>query len=69
MAPLTDKRLSDYLIPALLAAGVGSLAWLGLSVSDMAATLRVIVYRVDDHEARLDNIETLYLSKRGRLPP
>jgi hypothetical protein len=65
MGNLTDSRIVNWLLPALLSAGVGALGWLALSVSDLSGSVRELVVQMGDHERRLDNLETLFLRKAG----
>lgn len=74
LSQITDKRLSDYVVPSLLAALIAVLGWIGLTLMDMNKTLAVAVFRIDvvdntershhaDTERRLDahdrRLETL----------
>lgn len=69
MAPITDKQLVDYLIPALLTVAVALLGWLAVSVAGLDGSMKVAVVRIDDHERRLDNLEVLYFrTTRGGSP-
>lgn len=65
MAPITDNRIVNWLLPALLTGGVGALLWLATSVSDLSGAVREIAATLGDHERRIDNLETLFLRKVG----
>lgn len=57
---VTHAKVNDWLVPALLGACVGVLAWMAITLYDISGTLRVSVYRIEEHERRLSNLETLY---------
>lgn len=70
-----EQRVAGWVVPVLLSAlipiGGGLVSMLfGIKkeLGDIARTLAVIVYRVDDQERRLDNLETLFLDP-GRSRP
>ncbi len=46
-----------WLVPVLMSAMLGILAWMGTSVSDISKTLAVAVSKIDDHERRIQFLE------------
>ncbi len=64
MSEITDKRVIDWLIPALLTGIAGSLMWLSSSVSELSGSVREVVVTLDAHERRLQNLETLFFTKQ-----
>jgi hypothetical protein len=68
MSARVFESMLNWLVPALLGAVVvvGSAVCSSLwAIADKLAgintSLAVTVYRIDDHERRLDNLETLFL--------
>lgn len=58
---ITDRRVTGWLIPALLMTLIGILGWMALTLQDMSRTLAVAAYQIQDHERRIENLETLFL--------
>jgi len=63
-----EHRVAGWVVPVLLSAlvsiGGGLVSMLfGIKkeLGDIATSMALIAYRVDDHERRLDNLETLFL--------
>lgn len=58
---MTYENLMAWFVPALLTIAVGVLAWMASEISEMSESLAVAVYKIDDHEARLDVLEHRYI--------
>lgn len=69
LSSISDKRVTDYIVPVLLTALLAVLGWIGSTLQAMSQTLAVAVYRIDsleqtekyhfaDHERRLETLET-----------
>lgn len=56
-AGISYETLTMWLIPALLSGILGTLAWMGSSISDMNKSLAVAVSKIDDHERRIQRLE------------
>lgn len=66
MAPVSHAKMLDWLLPVLLTAVLGVLAWMGQNISDMSRYLAVAVSKIDDHERRLGNIEGVIFRRDHR---
>ena len=64
MQHLTHEKLSDWIIPALLATLCGILSWMGATLNDISANLAVATSRIEDHEKRLDRIDSVVFHPR-----
>ena len=60
---ISDKRVVDWLIPALLAGLLSVLAWMGTNLQDISQSLAVAVVRVDNLDARVQNLETQHYQR------
>jgi hypothetical protein len=58
---LTHERVLAWLVPGLLAGTVSALVWIGSNIADIRTSLGVAVFRIEDHERRIDNLEALFL--------
>ncbi len=63
---VTHKDVSSKLIAFMAAAALALLGWIGANIHQMSATLAVAVSKIEDHDRRLSNLETLFL---GRTSP
>jgi hypothetical protein len=63
---LSYQAIVSWLIPALLSAILGVLAWMGSSIHDMSTTLAVAVSKIDDHERRIELLEDHERIRRER---
>jgi hypothetical protein len=61
--PLRSDNVLSWLIPSFLAALLGILGWIGVNINEMSKSLALVVYRIDDHEKRIDYIESWDFSK------
>lgn len=66
MAPVSHAKLLDWLLPVLLTAVLGVLAWMGQNIADMSKSLAVAVSKIDDHERRLGDLEGEVFHHRTR---
>lgn len=60
---LQAQKLLDWIIPVLLGAVVYSLAEIRKELGILNASLAVAASRVEDHDRRLSNLETLFLKQ------
>lgn len=56
---LRSEKVLDWLVPCLLTATLGVLGWMGLNISEISKNLAVAVYKIDDHERRINRLENL----------
>ncbi len=61
MVGISHKEAAGWLIPVMLAALLGVLGWMATNIAEISKTMSVAVTRVEDHERRLANLETLFL--------
>lgn len=59
-----EKKLLDWLMPVLLSATLAVLGWMAVNINRISENLAVAVYKIDDHEKRIDVLE-LYCRNRG----
>ncbi len=58
------EKLSQWLIPFLLATLVAVLGWMGGNIASISNSLAVAVSRIESHEQRITNLEVLFLHTR-----
>lgn len=63
---LKSEELLSWLIPPFMAALLGILGWIAVNINDMSKSLALVVYRIDDHEKRIDYIESWDFSRLKR---
>jgi len=67
-----EERINDWIVPILLAAMLALLSWMALTLQSLSQTLAVSVFRLDsmvtverehhdDHERRIETLETARL--------
>jgi hypothetical protein len=54
---LKSDDVLSWLVPAFLAALLAILGWMAVSMNNISTALGVVVYRVDNHEIRIDQLE------------
>jgi hypothetical protein len=54
---VTHETVSSWIIPVLLTTCIGVLSWMAITLQDIGRNLAVVVYRVDDHERRMQALE------------
>ena len=54
-----EKKMLDWLMPALLSATLAVLGWMAININRISENLAVAVYKIDDHEKRLDYLELI----------
>ena len=59
------QTLPDWAMPLMFGTLISILAWIAVTLQSMSNTLAVAVTKVEDHDRRLSNLETLYLNNRG----
>lgn len=60
---LKSENVLSWLVPPFMAALLGILGWIAVNINDMSKSLALVVYRIDDHEKRIDYIEGWDFSK------
>jgi len=60
-APLTQRSVAQAVVPCLLALASAFLGWIGVNIQELTKTVAVAVARIEDHDRRLSNLETLFL--------
>ena len=61
---ISYEKAFAFVVPCLLSVLIGVLSWMGVTLHEIAGSLRVVVYRLDDHDRRIQNLETLFLNSR-----
>jgi hypothetical protein len=59
------QTLPDWAMPLMFGTLISVLAWIAVTLQSMSNTLAVAVTKVEDHDRRLSNLETLYMNKGG----
>lgn len=65
---ISYEKVFALLVPFLLSVLVGVLSWMGLTLHEIAGSLRVVVYRLDDHDRRIQHLESFFLEARSLQP-
>lgn len=47
----------SWIVPVLMSVMVGILGWMAQNIHSISKSLAVVVYRVDNHEERIDALE------------
>ena len=63
---VTHRDVSGRLLTFMAAAALALLGWIGTTLYQMSSTLAVAVTRIEDHDRRLTNLETLFLDPRRK---
>lgn len=63
MASSADK-LNSWLMPTLLTAALAVLGWMALTLTSISESLAVVVYKVENHEKRIDTLEIQRIRSR-----
>lgn len=53
----TDHRVTSWLMPTLLSVTVALLGWMSLNLNRISESLAVAVYKIDNHDKRIETIE------------
>lgn len=61
---MNEQRALSFLIPCLLSLTIGILSWMALNVNRISETLAVMVYKSENHEKRIEFLESLRLGKK-----
>lgn len=59
------QTLPDWAMPLMFGTLISILAWIAVTLQSMSNTLAVAVTKVEDHDRRLSNLETLFMSGKG----
>lgn len=59
------QTLPEWAMPLMFGTLISILAWIAVTLQSMSNTLAVAVTKVEDHDRRLSNLETLYMSGKG----
>lgn len=54
-------KLAELILPGLIA---GLLGWIATNIAGIRESLAIAVTKIEDHERRLENLETLFLHPR-----
>lgn len=57
------RRIAEWTVPVLMAAATYSLQQINSEMSEISKSLAVAVQKIEDHDRRLENLETLYLKR------
>jgi hypothetical protein len=60
--PALVQKALDWIMPALVSAGVGGIFGIYKEMSQISTSLAVAISKIQDHDRRLDNLETLFLN-------
>lgn len=52
----------NRLIETMMAVGLAVLSWMALNIHDMSKSLAVFGVRIEDHDRRILNLESLFLT-------
>lgn len=64
MSNISWQKLGEILVPLLLTLLCAILGWMASNISEINSSLAVAVVKIDEHDRRLSNLETLYLHQR-----
>jgi cytochrome c-type biogenesis protein CcmH/NrfF len=64
-SPITHQKALDWLIPVLLTMLIGVVSWMGKNIARISESLAVVTTITENHERRLDRLESLYLRGVG----
>jgi hypothetical protein len=59
------QAMPDWAMPLMFGTLISILAWIAVTLQSMSNTLAVAVTKVEDHDRRLSNLETLYMQHGG----
>lgn len=54
-----ETKVLNWIMPALLSATLAVLGWMAVNINRISENLAVAVYKIDDHEKRIDVLEVL----------
>lgn len=63
---ISYEKVFVLIVPILLSILVGVLSWMSVTLHQIAGSLQVVVYRLDEHDRRIQNLETLFLEQRAQ---
>lgn len=59
--PSPKPSLTETLTPYILTAILGLMGWIATNIAGIRESLAVAVTKVEDHDRRISNLETLFL--------
>lgn len=54
-----ESKILNWLMPALMSATLAVLGWMAININRISENLAVAVYKIDDHEKRIDVLEAI----------
>jgi hypothetical protein len=63
---VTHKEISGRALGFMAAAALALLGWIGTNIHQISTTLAVAVTKIEEHERRISNLETLFLEPMRR---
>ncbi len=64
MARVTNDKFVSWLIPAIMTGTMAILGWVGNTLNKISESLAVVVYKVENHEKRIDYLERTDIRSR-----
>lgn len=61
MSGISHQKLTGWMVPALLTGALGILTWMATNLNRISESLAVVVYRLENHEKRIDVLESNHI--------